>query len=65
MSCSLRSRCLEVMGTRKNRTGVRGRQTKGEGAPDQEVHEYRFYLVSESLEDSYWLRGSRRDKCFL
>ena len=32
--------------------------------PAREAHEYRFYLVSESREDSYWLRGSRGDKCF-
>ena len=62
MSCSLRSRCLEVMGIRKN--GCARETGKGRGSACLRGREYRFYLVSESREDSCWLRGSRGDKCF-
>ena len=50
------------MDARKN--GERKGDTRGrEGAPDQEVHENRLHSLSESAEGSYWLRGSRGDKC--
>ena len=42
---------------------ARGRHAREEGAPALEAHENRFYSLSEGAEDSYWLRGSQRDKC--
>ena len=30
--------------------------------PAREAHENHFYLLSENVEGSYWLRGSREDK---
>ena len=29
----------------------------------REAHENHLYLLSENAEGSYWLRGSREDKC--
>ena len=42
---------------------MRERHASGEGAPAREAHENRSYSLSESAENSYWLRGSRADKC--
>ena len=42
MYLSLRSRCLEVMGTGKSgASGMRERHARGEGAPALEAHENR------------------------
>ena len=49
---------------RKKERGKRVRLTRREGAPARrEAHENRFYSLSESAENSYWLRDSREDKC--
>ena len=41
---------------------AQGRHVRGEGALAQEAHENRFYLLSESAENSYWLKDSQGDK---
>ena len=48
---SLRSRCLEVVGTRKNRC-ARGRNARGEGAPAWKAHKNRFPAPILSLGSS-------------
>ena len=42
--------------------GARGRHVRGEGVLAQEAYENRFYLLSESAENSYWLKDSQGDK---
>ena len=41
---------------------AQGRQVRGEGALAQEAHENRFYLLSESAANSYWLKDSQGDR---
>ena len=41
---------------------ARERQASGEGVAAREADENRSYSLSESAENSYWLRGSRGDK---
>ena len=55
---------------RKKEQDARGRHVREVGAPAREAHENRFNSLSESVENSYWLRGSqgisvrvRRENC--
>ena len=61
LAFSLRSRRLEVVGTRKNGS-AKGRQERGEGAPARRIHENSFNLHSVSAVISNWSRGSRGKK---
>ena len=56
---------MQALGSkgRKKERGERVRLAKREGAPAREAHENRFYSLSESAENSYWLRDSRENKC--
>ena len=46
---------LERNGCKKERS-ARVRHARGEGTPAQEAHKHCFYSLSESAENSYWLR---------
>ena len=44
--------------------GARGRHARGERAPAGEAHENRFYTLSESAENYFWLSVRvRRETC--
>ena len=59
---SPRGRRLEVKGARKNGASVWDSRGERERL-HREAHENRFYSLSESAENSCWLRDSREDKC--
>ena len=62
---SLRSRCLEVVGTRKNMPAM-GRHVRGEGVPTPKAHENCFNLHSVSADTSNnfgWEAPERKSNC--
>ena len=58
---SSRGRRLEVMAQERTRHAGETREVRENDA--REAHENRFYSLSESPENSHWLRDSREDKC--
>ena len=58
---SSRGRRLEVKAQERTRHASETREVRWNDA--REAHENRFYSLSESAENSHWLRDFREDKC--